>query len=218
MKMRRIAIALLAMAALCCVPATAAALPGPDRPSPVNRWLDADLEGSDGYSIHISVNPRQQLNLLVTKGGYSAEYLTRDVLADTDRVKAKLLGRGTVSLRFHPRGPVRHPDVRGCGKSRPTVRPSRTTLAPAVSPAAGMDAFVRKEGLRDLQRLQHSGFFETGNRYSHPVTRNDRVHVSNPGVADDREAGGEILGQFGGGGGELREAGFDERNRQIGSL
>lgn len=122
MKMRAVAAGLLAMAALCCLPVTAPALARPDRP-PANRWLDVDLEGSNGYSVHISVNPRQHLTLLVTKDGYSAEYLTRDVLVDTDRVKAKLLGRGTIALQFHPRGPVRHPDVRGCGKDRPSVQP-----------------------------------------------------------------------------------------------
>ena len=122
MKTRSTMIVLLAMAALCCLPATAAARPSPDRP-PANRWLDVDLEGSNGYSIHISVNPRQRLTLLVTKEGYAAEYLTRDVLPDTDRVKARLLGRGVISLRFNPRGAVRHPDVRGCGKARPPVQP-----------------------------------------------------------------------------------------------
>lgn len=49
--------------------------------------------------------------------------MTRDVLVDTDRVKAKLLGLGTISVRFHPRGPVRHPLLPGCGKQRPSVQP-----------------------------------------------------------------------------------------------
>jgi len=87
------------------------------------RWLDIDLEGTNGYSIHISVNPRRHLILQVTKEGVALEYMTRDLLADTDRVKAKLLGLGTVSVRFHPRGPVRHPSLPGCEKKRPAVQP-----------------------------------------------------------------------------------------------
>jgi hypothetical protein len=114
--------AVLALAALASLPGNAGAKVGHDRP-PARQWIDMDLEGSNGYSIHISVTPRQHLILQVSKEGFSAEYMTRDVLADTGRVKAKLLGLGTVSVRFHPRGPVRHPSLPGCENKRPTVQP-----------------------------------------------------------------------------------------------
>jgi hypothetical protein len=122
MTMRQAAVAVLALAVLHCVPGSAGAKVGRVRP-PARQWIDVELEGSNAYSIHISVNPRQHLILQVAKEGFAAEYMTRDVLADTDRVKAKLLGLGTISLRFHARGPVRHPSLPGCGRKRPTVQP-----------------------------------------------------------------------------------------------
>lgn len=122
MRMRRAAVAMLALAGLFCLSGGAGAKVVHGR-APA-RWIDIELEGSNGYSIHISVNQRRHLLLQVTKEGYAAEYMTRDVLAETDRVKAKLLGLGTISVRFHPRGPVRHPSVFGCGsKKPPTVQP-----------------------------------------------------------------------------------------------
>jgi hypothetical protein len=122
MRMRQAAIAVLALAAFSCFPGSAGAKVGHGRP-PANQWLDIELKGSNGYSIHINVNPRRHLILQVTKERFSAEYLTRDVLVDTDRVKAKLLGLGTISVRFHPRGPLRHPLLPGCGRKRPSVQP-----------------------------------------------------------------------------------------------
>lgn len=122
MRMRQAAVAVLALAALSCFPGGAGAKVGHGRP-PAKQWIDFELEGSNGYSIHVSVNPRRHLILQVTKEGFAAEYMTRDVLADTDRVKAKLLGLGTISVRFHPRGSVRHPLLPGCGRKRPTVQP-----------------------------------------------------------------------------------------------
>jgi hypothetical protein len=122
MRMRQTAVAVLALAALSCFPGSAGATVRHGRP-PVKQWIDIELEGSNGYSIHISVNPRRHLILQVTKERFSAEYMTRDVLADTDRVKAKLLGLGTISVRFHPRGPVRHPSLPGCRRKRPSVQP-----------------------------------------------------------------------------------------------
>lgn len=122
MRMRQTAVAVLALAAFSCFPKSAGAAAGHDRP-PVKQWIDIELEGSNGYSIHISVNPRRHLILRVTKDRFSAEYMTRDVLADTDRVKAKLRGLGTISVRFHPRGPVRHPLLPGCGRKRSSVQP-----------------------------------------------------------------------------------------------
>ncbi|HWO82171.1 MAG TPA: hypothetical protein VNM38_00075 [Solirubrobacterales bacterium] len=113
---------MFAVVALYCLPGGAWALPGPDRP-PTAHWLDVELEGSNGYLIHLGVNPRQHLILRVAKEGFAAEYLTRDLAAGTNRVTAKLLGMGRVSLRFHPQGPVRHPSLPGCGKRRPVVQP-----------------------------------------------------------------------------------------------
>lgn len=122
MRMRQVAVAVLALAALSCFAASAGAKGGHGR-SPARQWIDVELEGSNGYSIHVSVNPHQHLILQVSKGGFAAEYMTRDLLADADRVKAKLLGFGTISVRFQPRGRVRHPTLRGCGRKRPTVQP-----------------------------------------------------------------------------------------------
>jgi hypothetical protein len=122
MRMRQTVVAALALAAFSCVPGSAGAKVGHGRP-PARQWIDIEFEGSNGYSIHIGVNPRRHLILQVTKERFSAEYMTRDVLVDTDRVKAKLLGLGTISVRFHPRGPVRHPLLPGCRRKRPSVQP-----------------------------------------------------------------------------------------------
>jgi hypothetical protein len=122
MRMRRAAVAVLALAAVSCLPGSAGARVGHGR-APANEWLGIELEGTNGYSIHISVNPRRHLILQVTKERFSAEYMTRDTLVDTDRVKAELRGLGRISVRFHPRGPVRHPSLRGCRKKRPMVQP-----------------------------------------------------------------------------------------------
>lgn len=127
MRTRRAAVAVLALGAL-CFPAGAAAKPAQGRP-PAKQWIDIELEGSNGYSIHVSVNPHRQLILDVSKEGqatkerFSAEYMTRDAVADTGRVKAKLIGLGVISVRFHPRGRVRHPTVPGCGGRRPALQP-----------------------------------------------------------------------------------------------
>jgi len=118
MRVRQTAVGVLALLALSCFPGSARAEVGHGR-----QWIDIDLEGTDGYSIHISVNPRRHLILQVSKDEYFAEYMTRDALVETDRVKTKLLGLGTISVRFHPRGPVRHPTLPGCGKKHPTVQP-----------------------------------------------------------------------------------------------
>jgi hypothetical protein len=120
--MRQAAVGVLALAALSCFPGSAGAKVEHGT-LPANQWLDIELEGSSGYSIQINVNPRRHLILRVTKEAFFAEYMTRDVLPDTDRVKAKLRGLGTISVRFHPRGPVRHPSLPGCGGKRPTVQP-----------------------------------------------------------------------------------------------
>lgn len=122
MRMRQTVIAMLALVPLSCIPGSAAAAVGHVR-QPVEQWIDIELEGSNGYSIHIGVNPRQHLTLQVTKEGFAAEYMTRDVLADTGRVKARLLGLGAISVRFHPRGPVRRPSLPHCRRKHPWVQP-----------------------------------------------------------------------------------------------
>jgi hypothetical protein len=122
MRTRRVAFAVLAFAAFACFPGSAGADAVRD-PAPAPQWIDIDLEASNGYSIHVNVNPRRHLILQVSKDDFFAEYMTRDVLAPTDEVKAKLRGFGTVLVRFHPRGKVRHPAIPGCGKRRPTVQP-----------------------------------------------------------------------------------------------
>jgi hypothetical protein len=121
MRLRRAGVAVLALAALSCSPGSAGAK-ARHGPPPVNQWMDIELRGSNGYSIQISVNPRRHLILRATKERFSAEYLTRDVLADADRVSAKLLGLGRILVRFHPRGPVRHPSPPGCRGERPRVQ------------------------------------------------------------------------------------------------
>jgi hypothetical protein len=114
-------VAMLVLAAF-CLAGSAWAKAGHDQP-PAKQWIDVELDGSNDYAIHLSVNPRRHLVLQVSKEGFAAEYMTRDVLPEADRVKAKLRGMGVISLRFHPRGPVRHPSIPGCGKWRPTVQP-----------------------------------------------------------------------------------------------
>jgi hypothetical protein len=119
---RQAAVAVLALLALACLPGSAAADGGHGR-SAGKQWLGIELEGSDGYAVHVSVDPRQHLILKVSKDGFSAEYLTRDLLAASNLVKANLRGLGVVSVRFHPRGPARHPSVPGCAGKQPVVQP-----------------------------------------------------------------------------------------------
>jgi hypothetical protein len=120
MRVRLVAIAVLAVAALASFAVSAGAAAGG---SADWDWIDFELKGSNGYTIHVSVNPRRHLNLQVSKEDFFAEYLTRDELAATDRVRAKLRGLGTISVRFHPRGQVRRPTLPGCEKQRPAVQP-----------------------------------------------------------------------------------------------
>jgi hypothetical protein len=121
MRGRRVAIAVLALAVFACLGRSVGA-EAKGRPA-TEQWIDMDLQGSDGYSIQISVNPRSRLTLRVSKGWFAAEYNTRDLLPATDRVKAQLGSLGTVSVRFHPHGPVRHPSLPDCEKKRPTLQP-----------------------------------------------------------------------------------------------
>lgn len=128
MKSRWVTIAALVLAAFACLPAGAGAKARSDR-LPRQRWLDFELRSSDGYSIHATVNPRRRLILHVTKEAqatherFTAEYTTYDTLAGIGRLKANLLGLGSIAVRFHPRGAVRHPSLPRCGPERPTVQP-----------------------------------------------------------------------------------------------
>jgi len=126
---RRLAAAVaLALAILVCLPAGVGAKPRGDAPS-ARQLIRIELEGSNGYSILVTSDPRQHLTLLATKEGaagepaFTTEYTTKDTLPSPDRVKAKLRGVGSISVRFHPRGPVRHPSPPGCEGRHPTVQP-----------------------------------------------------------------------------------------------
>jgi len=121
MRVGRVAAAVLVVVVFACFGGSAAAAAKGRAPE---RWLDMYLQGSDGYSVHISSGPSGHLNLKVSKGWFSATYVTRDQLPAPDRVKAQLRGMGTVSVRFHPRGPVRQPMTPYCSKrQRPTLQP-----------------------------------------------------------------------------------------------
>ncbi len=122
MKLRLAAMAALALVALAGFPAGAGALARADAPSS-RQLLRIELEGSNAYSILIVSDPRRHLVLQTAREELTTEYWTRDTLPAPDRVKAKLLGRGSISVRFHPRGPVRHPSRPGCEGKRPTVQP-----------------------------------------------------------------------------------------------
>lgn len=83
----------------------------------------AELEGSNGYSALIVVDRKQHLTLTTTKGEFTTEYLSHDMLPDLDLIKARLKGFGLISVRFHPRGPAHWaPAFDGCKGPRPTVR------------------------------------------------------------------------------------------------
>jgi hypothetical protein len=120
MRTGRVAIVLIAVAVFACLAGSTDAEARGRRP--LEQWLDMNLQGSDGYSIHISSGPLGHLTVQVSKEWFSATYTTEDELAAVDRIKAQLPGLGTVSVRFHPQGPVRHPTLPGCEKQRPAVQ------------------------------------------------------------------------------------------------
>lgn len=122
MKLRWIAAAAFALVVLACLPTGAGAKIRHDGP-PVGKLTRFELEGSNGYSILVVTNRRQRLMLKTKHEGFVAEYWTRDALASPDRVQAKLPGLGSISVRFHPRGSVRHPSPPECEKPFPTVQP-----------------------------------------------------------------------------------------------
>lgn len=125
MRLGRIAVA-LALAALACLPASAGADGGhgasPVRRPPIRKTTRFELHGSNGYSILVLTDRRQRLMVKTANEEFVTEYWTRDTLASPDRVQAKLPGLGSISVRFHPRGPVRHPSPPGCEKPFPTVQ------------------------------------------------------------------------------------------------
>lgn len=87
------------------------------------RLTRIELEGSNSYSVLIVSDRNQHLTLQTTKGAFTTEYRTRDTLADPDLLKATLPGLGSISVRFHPRGPARRlPSFAGCAGPRPIVQ------------------------------------------------------------------------------------------------
>lgn len=122
MRLRLAMVAALVLVALASFPAAAGARARGDAPAS-RQLLRIELKGSNGFSILIVSDPRQYLALQTTKEEFITEYWTRDTLPAPGQVKAKLFGRGSISVRFHPRGPVRHPSRPGCEGKRPTVQP-----------------------------------------------------------------------------------------------
>jgi hypothetical protein len=118
MRLRSAAVA-LAVAFLATGTGTAAA-----RFSVPGRQLTrVDLKGSNGYSILIVADRKRHLVLETVKDEFTTEYTTHDTLAAPDRMKAVLPGLGSISVRFHPRGPVhRLPPFAGCSGPRPMVQ------------------------------------------------------------------------------------------------
>lgn len=124
MRVHVVAVAAFVLAVL-CLPAGAGAKPG-HRPQPNRLLTRIELRGSNGYSILIVSNPKQHLTVLTTKEEgdltYTNEYLTRDTFDGPDGVRAALPGLGKISVRFHPREPVRHPSPSGCQGPHPSVQ------------------------------------------------------------------------------------------------
>lgn len=121
MRVRLAAAVALALVAFGCLPDGAEADRGHYR-IPAGHTLSAELEGSDGYSISIFSTGRR-LSLWTEKDGVTTEYRVRDSFAGTDGMKARLPGLGSISVRFHPRGPLRHaPAPPGCDGPRPMVQ------------------------------------------------------------------------------------------------
>jgi len=123
MRLRLTVAAALALVAFACLPVGAEAR---------TRYYEvrgrqltrSELQGSNGYSILIFVDRKGHLLVQTTKEAFTTEYWTHDTLADPDRVKAKLPGLGSISVRFQPRGSVRRlPAFEGCKGPRPTLQP-----------------------------------------------------------------------------------------------
>ncbi|HEX5527793.1 MAG TPA: hypothetical protein VFX44_11445 [Solirubrobacterales bacterium] len=128
MRRRGAAASALALVALACLPASAGANGGSGtsilRRPPIIRTTRFELQGSNGYSILIASGSRQHVMVKTTSEGEElvTEYVTRDLLAAPDRVRAKLPGLIAISVRFYPRGPLRHPSPPGCKGRRPAVQ------------------------------------------------------------------------------------------------
>lgn len=114
MRLRLTMAAVLLLTVFSCLPAGASADHGRYR-LPGGQSLRADFKGSNGYSIGILSLRKKFLALWTEKGGIYTEYRTRDVAADSEVIRARLSGLGSISVRFHPRGPIHHsPVYPGC--------------------------------------------------------------------------------------------------------
>lgn len=119
MRLRLTAIAILASA---CLLQGADPAVG-DYPVRGRQLIRIELEGSNGYSVSIVSSREQQLLVVTTKEGFTAEYFTRSTVAARGGIKARLPGLGSISIRFHPNGPPRRmPQFDGCQGPRPTVQ------------------------------------------------------------------------------------------------
>jgi hypothetical protein len=119
MRWRRAAVA--ALLALVCLAAgadasSASLLRG-------GRSIRVELQGSNGYSVLIVSHGKRYLVVTTKNEVFTTEYATRDALVSADRLKATLPGRGSIAVRFHPRGPAhRLPAFAGCDGPAPTLR------------------------------------------------------------------------------------------------
>lgn len=122
MRLRLAVAAVLLLAIFSCLPDSA----GADSFLywlPAGRSLTAEFKGSNGYRIHIFSLDRGTVLLRTQKGGISTDYVVGNAFVGADRMRAKLPGLGSISLRFHPSGAVRHPAAPGnCEGPRETVR------------------------------------------------------------------------------------------------
>jgi hypothetical protein len=158
-----------------------------------------ELEGSNGFSILVASDRRQHLMLETKDEEFSTEYLTKDTIAAPDRIQAKLPGLGSISVRFHPRGPARHPSIPGCNKKPPTVQPGVVRGTIKFTGERGYTTVVAHEATAETE--EPTGTFCHYNPQSEPivpglgewtskfVARGDRIEFSarkyEPGVIDE---------------------------------
>lgn len=122
MRLRLAVAAVLLLAVFFCFAAGAGADRGQFR-LPGGQSLRAEFKGSNGYSIGILSLRKRFLELWTEKAGITTEYRTRDAIADNEGIRGRLPGLGSISVRFHPRGPVhRAPAYPGCDGPRPITR------------------------------------------------------------------------------------------------
>lgn len=125
MRVRRVALAALVFAAFLALSASAGANVI-HFSLPAGQFIHIELGSSNGYSIHIRAGDhglRPGVSLETKKEGVGTEYFVRNGQVSADRVEAKLSGLGSISVRFHQRGPARHPSLSDhCDGPRLTVR------------------------------------------------------------------------------------------------